>query len=91
MSDGEARIFIPNSYAMARFEPTVSRVAPDWNLSDALPTELQHHGRLSVVEPTRFPGSNCVIVSHKSIAGRKADEGSSKNIPERDKNVRCLG
>ena len=39
--DGAARIF-PNSYAAAWTHD--SRVAPDWDISDALPTELQRRG-----------------------------------------------
>ena len=34
--------FFPNSYAVARTH--ISRVAPDWDLSDALPTEPQRRG-----------------------------------------------
>ena len=43
LTDGVARYFsttIPNSYAATGIRTHVSRVAPDWDLSDALPTEL---------------------------------------------------
>ena len=51
LSDGVARIFFLTPMPQHKrkdvsgFEPTtVSRVAPDWDLSDALPTALQRRG-----------------------------------------------
>ena len=41
-TDGTARIFFlpPYTAALGFYPTSVSRVAPDWDLSDALPTEL---------------------------------------------------
>ena len=37
---------VPSSYAATGIQTHVSRVAPDWDLTDALPTELHGRGKM---------------------------------------------
>ena len=50
---------VPNSYATTGIR-THSRVAPDWDLSDAVPTELHGRGQIIVQKSENDPYS-CVI------------------------------
>ena len=66
-SDGAARIFIPNSCAAAGFRTHVRRVAPAWDLSDPLATELQRRCQLlkiAIVQcqiDSKVPVGSCSI------------------------------
>ena len=49
--------FFPNSYAVALTH--VSRVAPDWDLSDALPTKLQRRDMNPYIIRRTFSAISC--------------------------------
>ena len=59
---------VPNSYAATGIRTHVSRVAPDWNLSDALLTDLHGHGLLvSLVKRWCKSGKVDVCGTAKSV------------------------